>query len=132
MPGVTAFIRSRFPTPRPEDSDAKCKLLRDFLWWKGRKFFKKGNAVFSGDGKAEEWSGLETELTTPTYSYKGGKVVVESKEDLKKRGFRSPNRADAFLMTLLHDFDLAGAITLPSSRNGRNTRKRREESFTVM
>ena len=116
----------------PEDSDAKCKLLRDFLWWKGRKFFKKGNAVFSGDGKAEEWSGLETELTTPTYSYKGGKVVVESKEDLKKRGFRSPNRADAFLMTLLHDFDLSGAITLPSSRNGRSARKRREESFAVM
>lgn len=115
----------------PEDSDAKCRLLRDWLWWKGRKFFRQGNAVFSMEGRADEWNGLEEELVTPSYGYKNGKVVVESKDELRKRGFRSPNRADAFLMTLLQDFDAAGPSFRPRTRS-EQTRKRREEPFTVM
>ena len=40
------------------------------------------------------------ELTAPTYSFTStGKMVVESKADMKKRGMRSPDLADAFLLT---------------------------------
>lgn len=43
---------------------------------------------------------LISELTTPLYSFtSSGKIVVESKDDLKKRGVRSPDLADAFLLT---------------------------------
>jgi hypothetical protein len=43
---------------------------------------------------------LITELTAPTYSFTStGKMVVESKADMKKRGMRSPDLADAFLLT---------------------------------
>jgi phage terminase large subunit len=42
----------------------------------------------------------ETELTSPTYGFTStGKMVVESKEDMKKRGMRSPDLADSFLLT---------------------------------
>ena len=42
---------------------------------------------------------LISELTSPTYSFTStGKMVVESKADMKKRGLRSPDLADAFLL----------------------------------
>jgi len=41
-----------------------------------------------------------SELTSPTYAFTStGKMVVESKADMKKRGLRSPDLADAFLLT---------------------------------
>jgi phage terminase large subunit len=41
---------------------------------------------------------LIAELTAPTYSSTStGKMVVESKADMKKRGMRSPDLADADL-----------------------------------
>jgi hypothetical protein len=44
--------------------------------------------------------GLVAELTAPTYTFTStGKMVVESKADMKKRGMRSPDLADAFLLT---------------------------------
>jgi hypothetical protein len=43
---------------------------------------------------------LIAELTAPTYTFSStGKMVVESKADMKKRGTRSPDLADAFLLT---------------------------------
>jgi hypothetical protein len=43
---------------------------------------------------------LIVELTAPTYTFSStGKMVVESKADMKKRGLRSPDLADAFLLT---------------------------------
>ena len=43
---------------------------------------------------------LIVELTAPTYTFSStGKMVVESKADMKKRGMRSPDLADAFLLT---------------------------------
>ena len=43
---------------------------------------------------------LIAELTAPTYSFTSiGKMVVERKADMKKRGMPSPDLADAFLLT---------------------------------
>ena len=43
---------------------------------------------------------LIAELTSPTYAFTStGKMVVETKADMKKRGLRSPDLADAFLLT---------------------------------
>jgi hypothetical protein len=43
---------------------------------------------------------LIAELTSPTYTFTSpGKMVVEAKADMKKRGLRSPDLADAFLLT---------------------------------
>ena len=46
---------------------------------------------------------LIAELTAPTYTFSStGKMVVESKADMKKRGVRSPDLADAFLLTFAY------------------------------
>jgi phage terminase large subunit len=76
-------------------SDEKFQRLRDELWWKGREWFGAKDCVIADD------EALIAELTGPTYDYSSnGKIVVESKRDMKKRGIKSPNRADAFLLTL--------------------------------
>lgn len=68
--------------------------LRDELWFKGREWFESKAVKIIRDDK------LISELVTPKYKLTPtGKIQVESKDDLKKRGFRSPNRADAFLLT---------------------------------
>lgn len=46
---------------------------------------------------------LKSELCAPTYSFDaGGRLKLESKEDLKERGIRSPDRADALAVTFAH------------------------------
>jgi hypothetical protein len=78
--------------------------LRDELWWNGREWFRQMNVKIPDDG------GLIAELTLPTYTMSsGGKIKVESKDEVKKRTAKtassmgkSPDLADAFLLTLCH------------------------------
>lgn len=68
--------------------------LRDELWWRGREWFEAKDCHFDDDETIAE-------LTTPTYTIlSNGLIQVERKDDLKKRGVKSPNRADAWLLTL--------------------------------
>lgn len=69
--------------------------LRAELWWKGREWLERLDCSISGDAD------LMDELCGPTYSFaSSGKIKIESKDEMKKRGIKSPNRADAFLLTL--------------------------------
>ena len=71
-----------------------CMRLRDELWWKGRTWFESKDCSIPNDPQ------LISELVVPTYDHhSSGRVVVESKKDLKKRGVQSPNAADALLLT---------------------------------
>jgi hypothetical protein len=72
-----------------------CMRLRDELWFKGREWFQERICSIPKD------DALVAELTAPIYTFTStGKMVVESKSDMKKRGLRSPDLADAFLLTL--------------------------------
>jgi hypothetical protein len=52
---------------------------------------------------------LRQELVAPTYSFlSNGKLKVESKGELKKRGMRSPDLADALCLTFAADTALVG------------------------
>jgi phage terminase large subunit len=74
-----------------------CMRLRDELWFKGREWFQEKSCSMPQD------NALIAELTAPTYTFSStGKMVVESKADLKKRGMRSPDLADAFLLTFAY------------------------------
>ena len=43
---------------------------------------------------------LESELVAPRFKFQSnGKLKVESKDELKKRGLRSPDLADALMLT---------------------------------
>ena len=75
-----------------------CMRLRDELWFKGREWFQERLGSIPQD------DALIAELTAPTYTFTStGKMVVESKADMKKRGMRSPDLADAFLLTFASD-----------------------------
>ena len=70
-------------------------------------YLRNGNTDYNSDdlisisssiGNIES---LISELTTPRRDFdKAGRVKVESKDDLKKRDIKSPNKADAFIMAL--------------------------------
>lgn len=68
--------------------------LRDELWWCGRDWFSAKDCTMPDDEP------LIAELTSVQYGYtSAGKIKVQSKEEMKKAGMRSPDRADAFLLT---------------------------------
>jgi hypothetical protein len=62
---------------------------------------------------------LKTELTTVRYTYtSSGRVKIESKADLKRRGVASPDSADAFVLTFASE---AGSAM--GGRSGRGSRE---------
>lgn len=80
-------------------------------WWAVRdRFYKTYRAIEFGDkypvdelisldGKLPNLEYLKAELSRPRVDYdNNGRVKVESKKDMKKRGIPSPNLADALVM----------------------------------
>ena len=68
--------------------------LRDELWFLGREWFE------ARDCRMERDDELIAELSTvPFHMLSSGKKQVASKDELKRAGLPSPNRADAFLLT---------------------------------
>lgn len=68
--------------------------LRDEIWFKGREWLEAKDCKLSDD------DALIAELTTAKYQVLStGKIKVEGKDEMKKRGVSSPNRADAWLLT---------------------------------
>ena len=72
--------------------------LRDELWWRTREWFDDKQSAIKPEMKLAQK--LVVELSTPTYDRNpSGKIKVESKKEMKKRGVKSPNLADAFVLT---------------------------------
>jgi phage terminase large subunit len=85
--------------------------LRDELWWQARKWFEGRSCRIPRD------DGLISELVSPLYKIESsGKIKIESKDDMKKRGLKSPNRADAFCLTFAGG-DLVGRFTQTVTEN---------------
>lgn len=109
----------------PEDKDGECKTLRDWLWWKSRKYFRTRPVGFSGLPSNPAWKKLREELLEPTYKITNGKVVAESKDDMKKRGLKSPNLADALNTTFYQDYEIfRESYNLSSSSNPAKKKKK--------
>lgn len=67
---------------------------RDEIWWRAREWFQDMTCSIPEDDKLiKELSGVKYEMTST------GKIKVESKDDMRRRGLRSPNLADAFILT---------------------------------
>ena len=68
--------------------------LRDELFWNAREWFEGRDVHIPEDDT------LIQEITSIRYKYLStGKLKVESKDEMKKRGQRSPDVADAFVLT---------------------------------
>ena len=64
---------------------------------------------------------LVSELAAPIYKYtSSGKIKIESKEEMKKRGIKSPDRADALALTMASS---AASFSGSQSFMGYNFRK---------
>lgn len=89
------------------ESDRFQNLKAD-LWWRAKDFFnEQGCTLPSSDDLMHK---LAAELSTPEYEYTtGGKIKIQSKQDLFKLGKPSPNLADAFVLTMNHSTATAQA-----------------------
>lgn len=78
-------------------ADQHYNRLRDELWFKGREWLEAKDCFMADDDE------LIGELTTAKYQVlSSGKIKVEGKDEMKRRGVSSPNRADAWLLTFAH------------------------------
>jgi len=77
--------------------------LRDELFWSAREWFEARDCHMPVDDT------LISELAGIRYKYLStGKLKVESKDEMKKRGQRSPDVADAFVLTFAGQGAVAG------------------------
>jgi hypothetical protein len=68
--------------------------LRDELWLNVREWLNQRTC------KLPKQDDLRAELCSPTYTFTStGKIKVEGKSDMKRRGMRSPDLADALCLT---------------------------------
>ena len=68
---------------------------RTEAWFRARDAFRKNEVILPVDDV------LFGQLSAPKYSFdSSGRYVLEKKEDMKKRGLSSPDRADAIVMAL--------------------------------
>lgn len=75
--------------PTKNRGEEKFNNLRSQMWWKMREDIRLGNIMLPDDKE------LIADLTTPKWFVRNGKIVIESKEEIKKRLGRSPNKGDA-------------------------------------
>jgi len=86
-------IHSAAASDKPDDY----YNLRAQMWWEAGEMFSDGDIV--NEYEDEE---LDTELTIPKYSYRNGKILIESKEDIKKpeRYGKSTDLGDCYVYGL--------------------------------
>ena len=75
-----------------ESPDPTYANMRSYMWGRMRDWLKRG--------AIDKTAHLETDLTAPGYKHdKRDRVLLESKEDMKKRGVDSPDDGDALALT---------------------------------
>ncbi|WP_200296302.1 DEAD/DEAH box helicase family protein [Rhodospirillum rubrum] len=107
--------------PERAAGEERGRLLRDHLWLMVRGWLRDEAPVFAGllsgmssclvpGVDADLAQDLAGELATPRYAFDGsGRVVVESKDAMKRRGLRSPDLADALALTF-HEAPASGRV----------------------
>jgi hypothetical protein len=58
---------------------------------------------------------LRADLTAIRYGYKSGELLLESKDDLKARGVKSPDRGDSLALTFAIPGDTTKGTTINPS-----------------
>lgn len=72
--------------------------LRAELWYKAKAWLEKRDCKIPHD------EDLIAELATVRYTFNSsGRIKVESKDEIRKRGLKSPDKADAFCLTFASD-----------------------------
>jgi len=103
-----------------EAGDKGCLNKRAEMWKLARDWLKEGGAI-------EEDPQLRDELTAPeTVARLDGKIQIESKKDMKKRGLPSPNRADSLVLSFAYPVQ-----ALPRFPDGTPMASRDQDSYAA-
>lgn len=105
---------------------ADCKLLRDWLWWQMRAHFRDHRIVF--ERKDDKMELLAEQICSLGYSHPKGVIMVETKEQLLKRGLPSPNLGDAAALTYKIDNPVYSRVPLKPIDIYRRKKRRRKKS----
>lgn len=106
--GVADMLRAWYPDKYPlatgkrtmvvVDVNASLRMsngedynMRAFMWREMREWLKVASIPNDQD--------LKTDLTALRYGFKGGELLLESKDDAKRRGVKSPDRGDSLALT---------------------------------
>ena len=90
-----------FHSGRPASAKTLFANRRAEAWWRLREGLEKGQVALPYHDI------LIGDLTTPKYVLtSNGKILIESKEDMRRRGEQSPDFGDAVVMAFASDFDL--------------------------
>ena len=79
-----------------ESPDPGCLNLRAYMWKQARDWLKEGGAIPEDQVLYDDLIGPET---VPRLD---GKILIESKKDMKARGLPSPNRADSLVLSFAY------------------------------
>lgn len=86
--------------------DDKFMRARSELWWKAREWFGRQDVRIDPgtDDREDPQEVLASELVMPKYGFTStGKIKVEPKDETKKRGRKSPDVADSFVLTFAEE-----------------------------
>lgn len=90
--------------------------LRDEIWWAFKTWLETGNTAIDCDGDKALADNVESEVCAPLQKFTdSGKDAVESKKEMRARGIRSPNIADAACMTFAFTAALGMGLSSSSS-----------------
>ena len=100
--GVADMLRREYPRGIVVDVNSSLRMsdgqnynLRARMWRDLREYLKNGASLPNDPELAAELSALQ-------YEYRGGELLLESKDDAKKRGVKSPDRADSLALTFAY------------------------------
>lgn len=106
--GVTGVNVALPATDRERFANARAEL-----YWGLRERLRAGEIVLPSD------PALREELTAIRYRVNSrGQIEIEGKDEMRRRGMRSPDRADALMLLFAHG-DGTGGIRAPSSASRR-------------
>lgn len=86
-PGKVVAVNSSEKTEDGKNYNMRAKMWANFKDW-----LKDGPVVLPRDHT------LKTQITGPKYRFRDNRLLMESKEEMKKRGVASPDRADAIVL----------------------------------
>ena len=110
-----------------ESASDKGKFLnqRAEMWWAGRLLFqpqKNADGSVSQMVRIEHDRRLLAQLSGPSFgSDAAGRITIERKKDLKRRGLQSPDRAEAVLLALYDPPNKRARLEIPMSLTQENS-----------
>ncbi len=100
----------------------KYMRLRDELWGRAREWFESRECVIVDDAQ------LIHELAAPRFAFtSSGKIKIESKDEMRKRGIKSPDMADAVCLT----FASNAIVGVHGSKYGWKTMLQPDTSYVI-